>query len=150
MLNGLYYFNNTAVSKKGIPLPTDDTENVIFVCNNVYFRFSAKNSSRSVYSASGNLYLTTQRIVYIPSSKEQFSSFFIPLNKVFDVESDSFLECLCENKYVGVIELNLKSYQSSTLFAQIKKAVDEVVLDVDPTFIADEEGELPYYTDILD
>lgn len=150
MLGGLYYFSSTAVSEQGVPLPIDDTENVLFLCDNVYFRFSAKHSARSAQSPSGRLYLTTHRIVYIPSSKEHFSSFFVPLNKIFDVEPGSILECLCENKYIGVIELNLKSYQSGALFAQIKEAVDRVVLDVDPAFIADDDDEVPYYTDIVD
>lgn len=150
MLTSLYYFNSIAVSNKDVPLPANDAEHIRLFCDNVYFRFATKHRPEFVASTTGRFYLSNLRIIYIPASKTAFQSFFVPLNKVFAVESESYLECLCENKYVAVINLNFKSYQNKLFYREIRECIDCVAMEVDPTYIEEEDGDLPYYSDLCD
>lgn len=150
MINNLYYFNNIALTGKRVPLPTDSTERLLFFYDNVYFRFTVKHIPEFIDSVSGRLYLTSYRLIYIPAMENAFHSFFVPINKIFAVESETFLECLCDNNYVGMICLNFKSFQDRLFYQEIRKRVEETVMEIDSAFIEDDEEELPYYSDVCD
>lgn len=150
MLSELYYFNSTAITAKDVPLPLSPTESVIFYVENVFFAFKSKQTRERVESAKGRFFLTTLRVVYIPESKLVFSSFFVPLNKLFAVENNNTIECLCENSYIGVISINFKSWQNEYYYSEIKKTVEGTVMDVDELMMEGSVESLPYYSDLCD
>lgn len=147
MLKTLKFFDRTALSILKIPLPLNSNERIMFFCDNVYFRFKTKQSSEIMESFSGKFYLTTLRIVYVPDRHLSFTTFHIPLTKLFLVESDSYLECLCENSYIGLIFVNFRSKNKNLYFSEIDKAIKRVEMDVDSILIEDDPDTLPYYSE---
>ena len=151
MIKDLLYFDSCAISSKKIPLPFDENEEIKIFYSDVYFRFESKDSRESLSSLSGSLYLTTYRVIYISNDyNTTFKSFFVPLNKIFSVESDYYIECLCEHSYVGTIYLSFKNNYNKTFFEELVLLLEKIALEIDPSYLETEKDDELYYSDIYE
>jgi len=142
----LHYFNSVALSDKNIPLPIDDSEEILYFGENLYFRFLTKGQQQAIESLEGTIYLTSYRIIYIPT-RAAFSSFYVPLNKIFTVQNNNYIECHCENNCMGFIYLNFRDWQNKIFFNLLASHTTNITVDIDADSL--EDNNAVFYSDIV-
>jgi hypothetical protein len=120
-------FNMTMFTVAGTPLPLADTEKLSYSAHNA--RFSMRIGGRRLidslryFSASGKLFLTNFRLIYIPDSpSSSFSSFFLPISHaiVLDVRRHRVvLGVLLENGGSEKLKLRIRGYSTEAFVDQI-------------------------------
>ena len=143
-------FDSTALSNTRVPLPLSKEEHVLLFCDDVYFRFFSSAPYRAIECLSGRVFLTSERVVFVPSCCEApFKSFFAPLKRVLIVDSEISFDFLCESSFVATVGLNFRSWSPGLFFETLNKALKDVVVELDPEWIAEDEP-IPLYSELVD
>lgn len=143
MLKDIFFFDSTALSEGRIPLPADSTEKVVMAIQDSSLEFESTGSQELISCKAGTTFLTTLRLVYVPSVGGDFQSFFVPLRRIFSAE-DGRIECMCNDNSVGFVYLYFQSSPRTLLYEEIRRLLRTTTMEM----IEDNEEDLPYYCEI--
>lgn len=155
MKENLEQLNNTAFTKHNIPLPVEDDEDVAYYNTSTKFVFQTGNgipaNTRKYLSYKGTLFLTNYRLIYRPANiSEYFSSFTIPISKIFFQETENAIDFIVDNNFMASIYLSFEDSDSTVFYNCLKEMLKNVSFK--PTYI-EEEGDYledpPYYSDLF-
>jgi len=144
MLKKLYFFDSV-VTSNDVPLPLSTKETIILSCKNVGFGFYNKNSFQFASIQDGTVFLTNMRFIFIPKSKQNFQSFFTPLNMVFSIKKDC-IECMCDDNSIGSVCLIFNDGSQDLFNSEFKKALSSVTIKTPE----DNEDSVPFYCEIAE
>ena len=151
MADRLYFFNSTAITEGGVPLPVSENEDIVLFGEEASFKFTIKHSGNMVTSPSGRFFLTTLRFIYVPDDRSNFHTFFVSLDRIFPVCPYSPIEFLSVGNEIGMFQLEIPNSQRTLFYDQIKTHTENLVIDVDPSLYAEDDiSILPYYSDLCD
>lgn len=137
------YLNSCLLSQNNIPLPVENSEFPILFLKNIKFSLTF-SSFPSLISNIGSLFLTSSRIIYIPSGIPNFLSFAVPLKRILSLDSTK-IKIICENGTSGMLVFSGNALLSSVFFPELKKILSKTISD----FVEDFSDDETLYSDIL-
>lgn len=143
------FFNKTIFTENNVPFPCSDDEKIFFFNN--YAKFYTEigtgqlNNTLKYSSPTGQLFLTSHRVIYKPSkTTEHFSSFHCGLNTIIYVLDDNF-QFNVDDIYLASVYISFIDMTKGFFFNLLKKLTS---LKTNEGNDHENSNELPYYCDI--
>lgn len=142
MKQTLEEINSTLFTSNDIPLPVEDDEDIVYYNPYTKFVFQTGNgipsTTRKYLSYKGYLFLTNYRLIYRPIKvTEKFSSFSVPISKLFFQEQENKIDFIVENNFMASIYLSFDESDSSIFYNCLKEMLKSVSFK--PTYIEEED-----------
>ncbi|KAF5140892.1 hypothetical protein G9O61_00g008820 [Vairimorpha ceranae] len=156
MKQTLEQLNSTVFTTNDIPLPVEDDEDIAYYNPYTKFVFQTGNNipatTRKYISFRGCLYLTNYRLIYRPDHvTESFSSFSVPISKLFFQEQENKIDFIVENNFMASIFLSFEDSDSMVFYNCLREMLKSVLFK--PICI-EEETELneepPLYSELYE
>ncbi|WUR03482.1 Rho GTPAse activating protein [Vairimorpha necatrix] len=154
MKKTLEQLNSTLFTSNNIPLPVEDDEDILYYNPNTKFVFQTGDgipaTTRKYLSYKGFLYLTNYRLIFRPNQiTEKFSSFSVPISKLFFQEQENKIDFIVENNFMASIYLSFEDSDPTVFYKCLKEMLKNVSFK--PTFIDEEDEnveEPPLYSEL--